>query len=120
MPEVGAEEGGEPGVLSPPRRPQLLPNLKPGTPTFSVWEELPQSHLRKPRLLSKKGRFPDAGPQVHSAGHREAGAPLGARKRRPLALRLWAWYRPRPGSRLTACPCGIAWPLWASVWHPLT
>ena len=111
MPEVGAEEGGEPGVLSPPRPPQLLPNLGCPVltgPTMSVWEELPQSRLRKPRFLSEKGRFPGTGLQVHTAGHWKAGAPLGAQERRPLALGVWAWYRPRLGSRLTVCPCGIA------------
>lgn len=116
MPEVGAEEEGEPGVLSPPRPPQLLPNLGcPALtgPTLSVWEELPQGPLRKP------GR---GGLQVQ--GRRctlpvtKAAAPSGGQERRP---RRWGcgpgtprtWLPPRcvsPWHRSTPLGLGLAFP----------
>ena len=89
MPEVGAEEEEEPGVLSPPRPPQLLPNLGcPALigPTLSVWEELPQGCLRKP------GR---GGLQVCRRCTLPVTEKLGPRRwawRGGPTLGTWAWY----------------------------
>ena len=118
MPEVGAEEEEEPGVLSPPRPPQLLPNLGcPALigPTLSVWEELPQGCLRKPGRggLQVQGRRCTL-PVTEKLGPRQ-----GARSGDPGAGDV-GLVQHGPGSRFAVCPRGVAPPLCASAWRALT
>ena len=105
-PRWGQRKEGNPGFC-----PHLGPKF--GVPSFNRTNPLCVGRAspkpsEKASLSFRERAFSSTGLQVHSAGHWKAGAPLGAQERRPLALGVWAWYRPRLGSRLAVCPCGIA------------
>lgn len=123
MPEVGAEEGGEPRVLSPPRRPQLLPNLgcpvltghpnllcvgrassKPSEKALASFRERAVSRCRAAGALcrSLKSWGPVGGPGEEAPGSAGVGLVQTQTGLSPHCMSLW--------HRLTSLGLGLAFP----------